>query len=84
MSFLELVALDLLQGNLRNPERITYSVQLWLWSRENKLPPDFLDYPADTVKEVQYLQRVGDMIREEIEVKQQRELEERLRKQAQG
>lgn len=75
------MALDILNGNLRNPDRITYSVQLWLWSRENKLPADFLDYPASVVKEVQYLQWVGDLIQQEIDAKQQRELEERLRQQ---
>jgi hypothetical protein len=78
LSFLELVALDVLEGNLRNPDRITYSVQLWLWSMENKLPPDFLNYPADVVKEVQYLQRVGEMIRADIEAKLMREHEERM------
>jgi len=48
---------------------------MWIWSRENKLPQDFLDYPASVVDEVFHLQNLEGEISDEISSRQEREKE---------
>ncbi len=38
-----------------------------MWSRENKLPVDFLDYPAYLVREVMHLQSIEEEVAESIQ-----------------
>lgn len=66
---------DALNGNPVNNNRVGLSVRMWIWSRENKLPQDFLDYPASVVDEVFHLQNLEGEISDEISSRQEREKE---------
>ena len=63
---MELAARDWLSGNPLSQDRVTTGLRLWMWSRDNKLPDDFLHWPNDIVEEVMYLQSIAPQIEEEM------------------
>ena len=49
------------------------SIRLWRWKCDGHLPPDFLEYPAQIVDEVEFLDSIAPSVRDEIESRRKKE-----------